>query len=69
VSDDARVELLEVKVAHLEQAVQELSDVLYRQQALIDSHETRYRRLMERVDASERQTGSGDSQFEIPPHY
>ena len=67
-SEDPRLELLEIKVAHLEQAVQELSDVLYRQRALIDAHETRYRRLMERVEASERQTG-GEAQFEIPPHY
>lgn len=67
-SDDSRLELLEIKVAHLEQAVQELSDVLYRQQALIDAHETRYRRLMERVEASERQSGA-EAQFEIPPHY
>ena len=67
-SDDPRIELLEIKVAHLEQAVQELSDVLYRQQAMMDAHEVRYRRLMERVDASERQAG-GDAQFEIPPHY
>ena len=35
-TDENRFESVEVKIAHLEQAVQELSDVLHRQQQQID---------------------------------
>lgn len=68
VPDESRLELLETKVAHLERALQELSDVLYRQQTLLDVQQARYQRLVERVEASDRQPG-GESQFEVPPHY
>lgn len=35
-TDESRFESVEIKIAHLEQAVQELSDVLHRQQQQID---------------------------------
>lgn len=35
-TDENRFESVEIKIAHLEQAVQELSDVLHRQQQQID---------------------------------
>lgn len=64
----ARLETLEFKVAHLERALQELSDVVYRQQQLLAAADTRYQRLLERVEAGERgvETAGG---FEVPPHY
>jgi uncharacterized coiled-coil protein SlyX len=68
VSHDARIETLEIKVAHLERALQELSDVLYRQQQRLDAHEARYERLIDRVEAADQQTGP-EAKFEIPPHY
>ena len=68
VSHDARIETLEIKVAHLERALQELSDVLYRQQQRLDADEARYQRLIERVEASDPPSGS-EAKFEIPPHY
>jgi uncharacterized coiled-coil protein SlyX len=68
VSHDARIETLEIKLAHLERALQDLSDVLYRQQQRIDAGEARYQRLLDRLeDAS--QPSASDAKFEIPPHY
>lgn len=65
--DNARLETLEIKFAHLEQAVQELSDVLFRQQRLLDALEARHAGLLERLEGA---AGQGpESQFEIPPHY
>ncbi len=68
VSNDARIEMLEIKVAHLERALQELSDVLYRHQQRLDAHEARYQRLIERVEGTDQQPETGPT-FEIPPHY
>ncbi len=67
-SNDARVELLEIKVAHLERALQELSDVLSQPQQRLDAHEARYQRLIERVEGADQQPES-EPKFEIPPHY
>jgi SlyX protein len=68
VPDESRLETLEVKVAHLERALQELSDVVYRQRQELDAQEARYQRLLERVEAADRQPAT-DAQFEIPPHF
>jgi SlyX protein len=68
VSHESRLETLEVKIAHLEHALQELSDVVYRQRQQLDAQEARYQRLLERVEAADRQPAA-DSQFEIPPHF
>ena len=67
-SHDARIEMLEIKVAHLERALQDLSDVLYRQQQRLDAHEARYQRLIERVEGADQPAGT-EPKFEIPPHY
>ena len=63
-----RIETLEFKVAHLERALQELSDVLYRQQLELDSVRNLNRQLIEQL---QRQGGEGAdaSGEEIPPHY
>jgi uncharacterized coiled-coil protein SlyX len=68
VSPDARIEALEFKVAHLERALQELSEVLFRQQQRLDAHAARYQRLLDRIEAADQPAESG-SKFEIPPHY
>ena len=67
-STDARIEELEIKVAHLERTLQELGDVLYRQQRQIDAMQARYESLVDRVEATERR-GAEPGGFEIPPHY
>jgi uncharacterized coiled-coil protein SlyX len=63
-----RIETLEFKVAHLERALQELSDVLYRQQLELDSVRDINRQLFEQL---QRQGGAGADADgpEIPPHY
>lgn len=63
-----RVEALEFKVAHLERALQELSDVLYRQQREIDTLMDRNQQLREQVQQLE-DRGAEPGGVEIPPHY
>lgn len=65
---NGRIDTLEFKVAHLERALQELSDVLYRQQREIDALRDRNQQLVEQVQQLEDRGGepAGD---EIPPHY
>jgi len=67
VPDDARLEALEIKVAHLERALNELSDVLYRHQRALDALEARHANLLERLEGAG--GASAEAQFEIPPHY
>jgi uncharacterized coiled-coil protein SlyX len=74
--DSTRLEALEIKSAHLERAVQELSDVIYRQQQQIDRVLQRNQDLARQIEAleaaseaaSEADAGAG-LRAEIPPHY
>jgi SlyX protein len=63
-----RVDALEFKVAHLERALQDLSDVLYRQQRELDSLRARNEQLLQQVQQLE-DRGGDPSRIEIPPHY
>lgn len=65
---DARLEALEIKVAHLERTAQELSDVIYRQQQQIDAMLTINRQLLDQLESLEAK-GSDPNRVEIPPHY
>jgi SlyX protein len=68
VSVDERIETLEFKVAHLERALQELSDVVYRQQREIDALQAREAQLLDQVQQlAERDVDP--ARVEIPPHY
>ena len=67
-TDAERIETLEFKLAHLERAVQELSDVLYRQQQQLDAAHAMNQRLREQLEDLEGRTGEAAS-VEIPPHY
>lgn len=67
-TDVERIEALEFKVAYLERSLQELGDVVYRQQQLLEASEARYQRLLDRVEAAER-GAEAPGGFEIPPHY
>ena len=63
-----RIVALEFKVAHLERALQELSDVMYRQQREIDGMLELNRQLASQVEQLETR-GSDANSVEIPPHY
>lgn len=63
-----RIEALEFKVAHLERALQELSDVLYRQQREIDGMLELNRQLTSQLEQLETRAADASS-VEIPPHY
>jgi uncharacterized coiled-coil protein SlyX len=63
-----RIEALEFKVAHLERALQELGDVLYRQQREIDGMLELNRQLRSQVERLGLQ-GADPHSVEIPPHY
>jgi SlyX protein len=65
---DARIETLEFKLAHLERAIQELSDVVYRQQQQLALADARHQQLLDRL-AEQNAPGEPQAQFEIPPHY
>ncbi len=67
-TDTARVEAIEFKVAHLERALQELSDVVYRQQREIEALLDLQRRLREQIEDLEGRRADPDA-VEIPPHY
>lgn len=58
---------LETKVAFLEQANTELSDVVYRQSREIDALRMQLAELVARLDASE--SAATAPQDERPPHY
>lgn len=66
---DSRFEELELKLAYLERANQELSDVIYRQQQSMDQLEARLSRLADRLEAIEERPRDYASQEETPPHY
>ncbi len=65
---DARIEALEFKVAHLERALQEQSDVMYRQQRELDALRERSQQLGAQLQSLE-DRGSDPTGVEIPPHY
>ena len=63
-----RIDALEFKLAHLERALQELSDVMYRQQRELDALRDRNQQLVEQVQQLEDRSGDPNG-VEIPPHY
>lgn len=65
--DDNRLANLEVKCAHLEKTVSELSEVVWRQQQEFDALKEGYRQLKHRLEA---EPGLVDaSRQDVPPHY
>jgi len=67
-NDERRLEDVEIKLAHVERGLQELSDVVVRQQQEIDALQRSNKRLVEQLA-----TGVNDpeaaTRVEIPPHY
>ena len=65
-----RLEAIEIKLAHLERAVAEISDVVARQQKELDRALDRNQRLMEKIAALESEAGAASATaYEKPPHY
>lgn len=64
-----RLDAVEEKLAHLERAVSELSDVVARQQKEIERALERNQRLMDKLAALESDFGPSATAQEKPPHY
>jgi SlyX protein len=63
------IERLELKLAYLERANQELSDVVYRQQQELEELRTRIALLVARIDAMKAGETTYTPEQERPPHY
>ena len=70
-SEPARLEAIEIKCAHLEYTVQQLSDALYRQQQQLDRLIARHEEFAEALERLGGAAGQATSatEPEIPPHY
>ena len=64
-----RIEAIEIKLAHLERAVTEISDVVARQQKELDRAVERNQRLLEKIAALESDATASATAEEKPPHY
>lgn len=65
---ESRLEAVEIKLAHLERAIQELSDVVYRQQRQLDGVLEAHRQLRRQLEETEGRS-TDPTAVEIPPHY
>jgi len=65
----SRLDAIEEKLAHLESAVLELSDVVARQQKELDLALQRNQRLIDKIAALEADSGPSATAYEKPPHY
>ena len=63
------IEAIEEKLAHLERSLNELSDVVARQQKELDRATDRHQRLMDKMAAMESDMGASATAEEKPPHY
>jgi SlyX protein len=66
---DQRLEQLEIKVAFLEEANAQLSDMVYRQQQELEALRTQLAGFAERIEAAREQATSYTAEQEKPPHY
>lgn len=67
--DQSRIDDLEARIAHQDQALHELSDEVYRQQQQIRQLEAVIRELISRLESAEPGEASSGPNDEIPPHY
>lgn len=68
-NDSARIDALEIKIAHLERALSEISDVVIRQQRELDLAVARQQRLRDQLAMIESGEGPSATAEEKPPHY
>ena len=67
--NDDTIERLELKLAFLERANTELSDVVYRQQRELDELRQRFDALKDRLEVVASQPVAYSTADEKPPHY
>jgi uncharacterized coiled-coil protein SlyX len=67
--DESRMEALEIRIAHLERSIQQLSDALYQQQRELTRVVERNRQLLAELDAAADTGGDAATRIERPPHY
>ena len=67
--DQDRLEALEFKLAHLERGLQELSDVVVRQQQELDRLAERNLQLRGQLENLRQEAEEKKDPYEIPPHY
>jgi SlyX protein len=68
-TDSARLEAVEIKLAHLERALIEVSDVVARQQRELDQVRLRHLEMGRQLAAMDSATGASATAEEKPPHY
>jgi SlyX protein len=66
---DDSLELLQSKIAYLERATNELSDVVYRQHNDIKSLEAQVQALRDRLNGPQYDEAQRTPEQERPPHY
>ena len=64
-----RLESLEFKLAHLEHGLQELSEIVVRQQQEIERLRAQNGRLVDQIEDLRSPGDSTGEQHEVPPHY
>lgn len=67
--EEGRLEALEFKLAHLERGLQELSDVVVRQQQELDRLAERNRQLLGQLENLRNEAEEKKDPYEVPPHY
>jgi uncharacterized coiled-coil protein SlyX len=67
--DQDRLEALEFKLAHLERGLQELSDVVVRQQQELDRLAERNLQLRGQLENLRQEAEEKKDPYEVPPHY
>lgn len=67
--NDEVVERIELKLAFMERAAQELSDVVYRQQQELAALRAQVAALASRIEAIRSEPNGYSAEQERPPHY
>ena len=66
---EQRLDQLEFKIAFLEEATAQLSDVVYEQRQQIEALRAQLAGFMSRVEAAQAQSTTYTTEEEKPPHY
>jgi SlyX protein len=67
--NDETLEQMQIKIAFLERAATELSDVVFRLHKEIEAMEAKLRAISERLDRTQSDEVSRPQEEERPPHY